>query len=475
MGIVLTLCGLTVASHYDLTDFTKAAIIVVQGLAVSLHVFEMLMMSQDIGERGTDRRSPEPAPAAATASTLKDSPSRMTQLVYNQSDLIMLITLVLESLGFIIVSQKVVSKAYILLIQWSFALLVACRTIKTLQKRLPQVLLELVWDLIDNMRTKKIFSAYDIGWAFISAEDETIAKTNTFCKNTELANNIRDSCRRNKLQMLLKMMDIQHKCPDVKVATTASKVVRRALRKAYDDLGDLHECLKIDDMQFQALKQELVRMLQSEDRMPTNFIVGHTVHCVLLSITWLPWEEVINIHKVYGTANRARDHEGRLQNADTNEYFFGQGPFVDYLLPTECIGMIGFLTDQPSVCEAVCETDVDVVKLPMTVLEEMNEQNPDPPTVIYRMWFTVAVRIALGVLIKHKGYQVPAIERHSHVRRRRHNLDLELTSNKLQETLRYAQATAGLMFAPWLRSTGTHSRQTSNFFLCLHSDTRVLS
>lgn len=50
----------------------------------------------------------------------------------------------------------------------------------------------------------------------------------------------------------------------------------------------------------------------------------------------------------------------------------------------------------------------------MTVLEEMNEQNPDPPTVIYRMWFTVAVRIALGVLIKHKGYQVPAIERHSH-------------------------------------------------------------
>lgn len=296
MGLELTLCGLAVASHYYLTDFTKAAIIVVQGLAVSLHIFEMLMMSQDIGERGTDRRSPEPAPAAATASTLKGSLSRMTQLVYNQSDLIMLITLALESLGFIIVSQKVVSKAYILLIQWSFALLVACRTIKTLQKRL--VLLVHLWDMAD-MLNQRMFNAYDNGWAYITAEEEAMAKARSFWKATELANNIRDLCRLNKLQMLLKMMDIQHKCPDVKVATTASKVVRRALRKAYDDLGDLHECLKIDDMQFQALKQELVRMLQSVDRMPTNFIVGDTVHCVLLSIPWLPWEEVINIHKEF--------------------------------------------------------------------------------------------------------------------------------------------------------------------------------
>ncbi|KAK8782795.1 hypothetical protein V5799_015860 [Amblyomma americanum] len=33
------------------------------------------------------------------------------------------------------------------------------------------------------------------------------------------------------------------------------------------------------------------------------------------------------------------------------------------------------------------------------------EQHPDPPTAFYRMWFAVAVRVSLGVLINHKRYQ----------------------------------------------------------------------
>ncbi|KAL1429430.1 hypothetical protein MTO96_002477 [Rhipicephalus appendiculatus] len=97
--------------------------------------------------------------------------------------------------------------------------------------------------------------------------------------------------------------------------------------------------------------------------------------------------------------------EGRLQNADSNQYFFSEGDFKDYLVSPDCIGLIGFLSALPSMCQAVCETDVELCSIPMEVMERITEQHPDPPTVIYRMWFSVAVRVALGVLINHKRYQ----------------------------------------------------------------------
>ncbi|KAH6924757.1 hypothetical protein HPB50_023792 [Hyalomma asiaticum] len=151
---------------------------------------------------------------------------------------------------------------------------------------------------------------------------------------------------------------------------------------------------------------DLTWMIHRVDGMPTNIIVGDTAHCILLSIPWLPREEVTKLLKVYGKGTRqSTDNEGRLQNADSNQYFFSDGDFKDYLVSPDCIGLIGFLSVQPSVCQAVCETDVELCSIPMEVMERITEQHPDPPTVIYRMWFSVAVRVALGVLINHKRYQ----------------------------------------------------------------------
>lgn len=50
----------------------------------------------------------------------------------------------------------------------------------------------------------------------------------------------------------------------------------------------------------------------------------------------------------------------RLENADSNLYYFTEGDFKDYLTSPEAIGIIGFLTGGDSVTEAICETDVEV-------------------------------------------------------------------------------------------------------------------
>ncbi|XP_075726291.1 sperm-specific sodium:proton exchanger-like [Rhipicephalus microplus] len=299
------------------------------------------------------------------------------------------------------------------------------------------VLFVWLWDLMDGVLNRKLFYAYDVSWAYITAEDEAMAKAGRFVKNTQLANKIRDQCGRNKLQTLKNVIDIQQKYPNIEVATKTRQAARKTLNKALDALHDLHDGGLLDDKQFGMLYEDLTWMIHRVDGMPTNIIVGDTAHCILLSIPWLPREEVTKllksffvtqkkgnvlsfvghehervsiicsgIVKVYGKGTRqSTDTEGRLQNADSNQYFFSEGDFKDYLVSPDCIGLIGFLSAMPSVCQAVCETDVELCSIPMEVMERITEQHPDPPTVIYRMWFSVAVRVALGVLINHKRYQ----------------------------------------------------------------------
>ncbi|XP_037526033.1 sodium/hydrogen exchanger 10 [Rhipicephalus sanguineus] len=414
VGFVLLLGGLAFFTQYKMNDVIMSVVVSVQGLYVLLYALEILLVVYSMGM------------------------FRMGRDVWRQLDLIIFVLVVSE---FVLTSFVSVSmddkknKWYAIFLQCSFILLVACRTVKTLQKR--AVLFVWLWDLMDGVLNRKLFYAYDVSWAYITAEDEAMAKASRFVKNTQLANKIRDSCGRNKLQTLKNVIDIQQKYPNIEVATKTRQAARKTLNKALDALHDLHDGGLLDDKQFGMLYEDLTWMIHRVDGMPTNIIVGDTAHCILLSISWLPREEVTKllksffvtqkkgnvlsfvghehervsiicsgIVKVYGKGTRqSTDTEGRLQNADSNQYFFSDGDFKDYLVSPDCIGLIGFLSALPSVCQAVCETDVELCSIPMEVMERITEQHPDPPTVIYRMWFSVAVRVALGVLINHKRYQ----------------------------------------------------------------------
>ncbi|XP_050050276.2 sperm-specific sodium:proton exchanger-like [Dermacentor andersoni] len=414
VGFVLLLGGLAFLTQYKMNDVIMSVVVSVQGLYVLLYALEILLVVYSMGM------------------------FRMGRDVWRQLDLIIFVLVVSEFVltSFVSVSMEdTKNKWYAIFLQCSFILLVACRTVKTLQKR--AVFFVWLWDLMDGVLNRKLFYAYDVSWAYITAEDEAMAKASRFVKNTQLANKIRDSCGRNKLQTLKNVIDIQQKYPNIEVATKTRQAARKTLNKALDALHDLHDGGLLDDKQFGMLYEDLTWMIHRVDGMPTNIIVGDTAHCILLSIPWLPREEVTKllksffltqkkgnvlafvghehervsiicsgIVKVYGKGRRqGTDTEGRLPNADSNQYFFSEGDFKDYLVSPDCIGLIGFLTAQPSVCQAVCETDVELCSIPMEVMQRVTELHPDPPTVLYRMWFSVAVRVALGVLINHKRYQ----------------------------------------------------------------------
>ncbi|KAH7968398.1 hypothetical protein HPB52_008257 [Rhipicephalus sanguineus] len=96
----------------------------------------------------------------------------------------------------------------------------------------------------------------------------------------------------------------------------------------------------------------------------------------------------------------------RLANSDSTHFYFCEGAFQDYLVAPDTLGLLGFLTSRPSVCQCVCETDVEMCCIPMEEMTALVEQHPEAPNLVYRMWLSVAIRIGLAVLVNQKRYQV---------------------------------------------------------------------
>ncbi|CAN7994799.1 unnamed protein product [Ixodes pacificus] len=131
-------------------------------------------------------------------------------------------------------------------------------------------------------------------------------------------------------------------------------------------------------------------MIQKADGMPTNIVVGNAPFYTMLSVPWLPSEDVSKllrcfyqylkekerlvqenrmhdcvfiicsgIVKVSGVNDEPWTNAGHLANSDSTHYFFTEGAFQDFLVAPEALGLLCFLTGKPSVCECVCETDVE--------------------------------------------------------------------------------------------------------------------
>ncbi|CAN7940286.1 unnamed protein product, partial [Ixodes hexagonus] len=412
IGFLQLLCGLALFSNYRITEVVLSLVVTSQGIYVLLFAMEILVVVYTTG----------------TFEVRRDA--------WRKIDLILFFLVVAEFVLISLVTPSLTEKSYALYLQSSFILLLVCRSFKALQKR--AVLFVWLWDLLDSVLNYKLFFAYDVSSAYITAEDEAIAKVIRFVQTPFLAAKIRDSCGKNKLQTLKNVMDIQQKYPSIEVATKTRQCARKCLNKALDALHELHDGGLLDDKQFAILLEDMTWMIHSVDGMPTNINVGNPGLCIMYSVPWLPHEAVQNLltsfhatHRKGGVlVFRGHDHDkisiiisgivkvsgkgcqdvcdtdGRLKNADSNQHFFGEGSFKDYLVSPEVLGLVGFLTGSPSVCHAVCETDVELCSIPMAVMQNIVERHEECPTVIYRMWFSVAVRISLGLLMNDVRYLV---------------------------------------------------------------------
>ncbi|XP_065296300.2 sperm-specific sodium:proton exchanger-like isoform X1 [Dermacentor albipictus] len=418
LGFVLLLSGLALFLLKKRADPSQHELLLsiitsVQGAYVLLYSIEMVLLVYTVGMLHVG----------------KD--------IWKQLDVIMYFLVVTE---FVLISMASVTSggkpdtAYTSFLQISFITLISCRIVKTLQKRV--VLFLWIWDLLDGLLNRKLFYAYDLSWAYITAEDEAMNKVSRFVATPQLAAAIRENSGYNKLETLKNVVDIQQRYPNIEVATKTRQAARRILNKALDGLRELHEGGLLDDKQFGLLFSNLSWMIQRADGMPTNVAVGNTAFNTMLSVPWLTRDvvprllnsfyqylkegellvEKNNMHdcvfiicsgivRVSGCNEEPWANPVQLANSDSTHFYFCEGSFQDYLVAPDALGLLGFLTSRPSVCQCVCETDVEMCCIPMEEMTSLVEQHPEAPNLVYRMWFSVAIRIGLAVLVNQKRYQ----------------------------------------------------------------------
>ncbi|KAK8757748.1 hypothetical protein V5799_004621 [Amblyomma americanum] len=420
LGFVLLLSGLAVllikkTPEPEQYEVLLSVITSVQGVYVLLYSLEMVLLVYNVGMLHVRRD------------------------IWKQMDVIMYFLVVTE---FVLISmasvqtgkQVINSRQVVTFLQISFITLISCRIFKTLQRRV--VLFVWIWDLLDGILNRKLFYAYDLSWAYITAEDEAMAKVFRFVTTPHLAVAIRENSGYNKLQTLKNVVDIQQRYPNIEVATKTRQAARRILNKALDGLNELHEGGLLDEKQFSLLYENLSWMIQRADGMPTNVAVGNAAFNTMLSVPWLSHDvvprllksfyqylregellvEKNNLHecvfiicsgivRVSGCNEEPWANPVHLANSDSTHFYFCEGAFQDYLVAPDTLGLLGFLTAKPSVCRCVCETDVEMCCIPMEEMTLLVEQNPEPPNLVYRMWFSVAIRVGLAVLVNQRRYQ----------------------------------------------------------------------
>ncbi|XP_077557852.1 sperm-specific sodium:proton exchanger-like [Haemaphysalis longicornis] len=417
LGFVFLLSGLALFLHQKGTDAMlheqlMSIITTVQGVYVLLYSVEMVLLVTSVGmlHAGKD--------------------------MWKQMDVIMYFLVVAE-FGLISLASVQTSRTnaiYNAFLHVSFITLISCRVVKTLQKRV--VLFLWIWDLLDGLLNRKLFYAYDLSMAYIISEDEAMAKVYRFVQAPQLAVAIRENSGFNKLETLKNVVDIQQRYPNIEVATKTRQAARKILNKAVDGLNDLHEGGLLDDKQYSLLFGNLSWMIQRAEGMPTNVSVGNAALCTMLSVPWLTPDVVPRLLKSFyqylkegellvekntmhecvfiicsgivrvdGCNEGQWENQPHLANSDTTMFYFSEGAFRDYLVAPDTLGLLGFLTASPSVCQCVCETDVEMCCIPMEEVTALVEQHPEAPNLVYRMWFSVAIRVGLAVLVNQKRYQ----------------------------------------------------------------------
>ncbi|XP_064456407.1 sperm-specific sodium:proton exchanger-like [Ornithodoros turicata] len=290
--------------------------------------------------------------------------------------------------------------------------------------------------IADTTIDGKLIRKYDIGWAFIKAEDEVMCTAGRIAGGgPTTAGIIRNRAAAEKLAILKEVTVLQQKYPSLEVATKSRQAARRILNDARCGLQDLREGGLIDHDQYNVISKNLNKMVAGLDKMPEGVTTDNSLRCILMRVPWIPKRNLryfcqrcpvvhfqkgsviieknhlardvyvlcTGVVKIQGLADESSMRE-KIANSDSTHFYTGSGTFTDYMDVPNTIGLLGFLNRTSSVCEVSCETDVDLCRISFDVLQTVIEAPCEPPGLLYRMWQTVAVRIGLNLLVHHKRY-----------------------------------------------------------------------
>ncbi|XP_077523491.1 sperm-specific sodium:proton exchanger-like [Amblyomma americanum] len=293
---------------------------------------------------------------------------------------------------------------------------------------LRRVISEACLRYMDQAINHRVFRMYDMAVAFINSEEEVLS-TGSMAPNEHISVFMREEVRNNKIELLKELIRIQQRYPSLECVARSRLIARRIVNSSRSALNDLHESGLVERHHYTELGTRLEQMIRDLNRLPSSVSVPETTLSFLLSVPWLPGECVPRLKMHYCArynkgkklVSSGKPHQAIhiifsgivrieatdrcpsrrppvLANSDSLQFFSGEGPLCDFLVGPGSLGIVGFLTKGHSVCDVICETDIEVCAIPRPLMETLVARDDSSPCILYRMWHWVAVRIALNLL-----------------------------------------------------------------------------
>ncbi|XP_077564822.1 sperm-specific sodium:proton exchanger-like [Haemaphysalis longicornis] len=295
-------------------------------------------------------------------------------------------------------------------------------------------LLERTFEAIHRYLDSKIYDAYEISHAIVTGEEEVQQNAWKFV-NAELIIDIRERATTNRLLVLRKVVEIQSRFPGIMVAfrsRQASTTILNDLNKSVqeqqtDGMLDVEAAQELR----MALKEHHMRVIGGPCSLPTSYkpiamlrvipwigsdSVRQFLAIQIRPVTFSPKDVIVErgdpthilltysgILKIDGNFENPQD--GSLPNSASTLFFYNEGPFVDYMSAPACLGVLGLVTEQPSITRVVAETPINAYVVPRDRVMEAIDIFTRPPSFLYQIWYYIARMIGSMVLRSHPKYQ----------------------------------------------------------------------
>ncbi|XP_043921995.1 sodium/hydrogen exchanger 10 [Protopterus annectens] len=297
--------------------------------------------------------------------------------------------------------------------------------------RLLKILLPKLITIVDNRINKQLAFGYEITKGYILGEEDTSKLIDQISDHKLTAERLKNTIDMNRQEVIKELGFLQGYHPETVISVKTRQSIRIILNNASDTIQVLMSTGLLDD--FEAKK--LQKMIEAKMKKLSSFplaIAPPVADDLLGSVPWLENSkneiqylkkksrllsfetgEIIIIRgqepqgiylivsgmvKLHGSRPRVKyEEETQNQNEDLS--------YTDYRSSGSIIGELNCLTKQKMQITVFCEINAEMYLIPIADLFEAFHVFSEHPSLQYKMWRAIGVRISIDAFMENTAYQ----------------------------------------------------------------------
>ncbi|XP_071477800.1 sperm-specific sodium:proton exchanger-like [Diadema antillarum] len=300
--------------------------------------------------------------------------------------------------------------------------------------RLTKVMIPRLIGVVNGRINRQLSLGYDVGKGFIIGEEEVSKLIDHMVDNKKILRELKHISDTGRLQVIKELGLLQRDHPGIAVSVKTRQAIRTILNHSRETIHELQGAGLLDEMEAHKLEKMVEVKMKRLMNAPSS-IPPPPPENLLKNVSWLSGDtKLINfikaraslLHYDYGDVivregdpsdglflivsglvklfgrSAFLDHDNprsSFSNEDDDQ------PFEDYLTVGNVIGEMGVLTNKPRNATVICETTVQVYFITAEDMQVAIDTFTLHPSLEYRLWRVVAIRIATPLIMAQMTYQ----------------------------------------------------------------------